>query len=210
MIGFILDIIVIAIIALFIFLGYKRGLVKVAISLIAFVIAIIITLILYKPVSKLIINNTQIDENIANTIYINIGIKDIEQESEFIEYLDKYTDENLGTSGEIILGNSVNELAQKIIEIGCMIVIYLVARVALIALSLLSGIITKLPLIKQFNELGGAVYGIFQGFLIVYTLLAVVFILASTSVNTDVINAIESSHLCNFMYSNNLILKVLF
>lgn len=210
MIGFILDIIVVAIIVLFIFLGYKRGLVKVVISLIAFVIAIIITLILYKPVSRVIIDKTEIDENIANTIYTNIGIKDLEQEEEFIKYLDKYTEENLGKSGNLILGNSVNEISYKIIELGCMIVIYLVARVALIALSLLSSFITSLPIIKQFNELGGAIYGILQGLFIVYGILAIIFILASTAVNTQVIGAIEASHLCKFMYSNNLILSILF
>lgn len=209
MIGIIIDIAIIAIIALFIFLGYKRGLVKVIISLIAFIIAIIITLILYKPVSNLIIDNTQIDENIADSIYSNIGITNLEQEDEFIKYLDQYTQENLGESGSTILGNSVDEIARKVIEICCMIVIYLVARVLLLALSLLSGFITNLPIIRQFNELGGAVYGVFQGLFIIYVALAVVFIIASTSVNTQIISTIESSHIGNFMYSNNLILKIL-
>lgn len=205
MIGLILDIVIILIIGLFIFLGYRRGLVKVAISLIAFIVAIIITLVLYKPVSTLIIEKTQIDENISDTIYKNIGIKNLEQEEEFVAYLREFTE-----SSEILnLGDSVNMISVKIIEIACMIVIYLIARVILIALSLLSGIITNLPIIKQFNELGGALYGIFQGVFIVYTILAVIFILASTSVSTEVLNAINSSHICKFMYMNNLILKVI-
>lgn len=209
MVGFILDIVVVALVLLFIFLGYKRGLVKVVISLIAFIIAIIITLILYKPVSKAIIDNTELDENISDAIYTNIGIKNMEQEQDFIKYLDKYTEENLGESGDLVIGNSVNEISQKIIELCSMICIYLIARVALIALSLISGFITNLPIIRQFNELGGAIYGVLQGIFIVYTILAIVFIIVSTSANTQVISAIESSHLCNFMYSNNLILKVI-
>ena len=40
-----------------ILLGYKKGLVKVAVKLCAFLIAVIVTLTFYKPVSNLIIDN---------------------------------------------------------------------------------------------------------------------------------------------------------
>ena len=62
--GIILDIILVAIIALNIFICYKKGLVKLAVGLIAVAAAIILALILYKPVSNLIIENTEIDENV--------------------------------------------------------------------------------------------------------------------------------------------------
>lgn len=209
MIGFILDIIIVAIIILFIFLGYKRGLVKLIISLIAFVVAIVITLALYKPVSKAIIDNTELDESISSAIYTNIGVKNIEEEHEFIKYINQYTKENIGNSDITFLGNSINEISQKIIELCSMIGIYLIARVVLLLLSMFSDVITNLPIIKQFNEMGGIIYGVLQGTIIVYTLLAVTFIIVSTSVNTEIINAINSSYICNFMYYNNIILKVI-
>ena len=69
--GIILDIILIFIMALSIILGYKKGLVKVAVKLCAFLIAVIITLVFYKPVSNLIIENTQLDEKIEGVIIEN-------------------------------------------------------------------------------------------------------------------------------------------
>ena len=62
--GIILDIVLIAIIALNVFICYKKGLVKLAVGLIAVAAAIILALVFYKPVSNLIIENTELDENI--------------------------------------------------------------------------------------------------------------------------------------------------
>ena len=69
--GIILDIIIIAIMALSILLGYKKGLVNVAVKLFAFIIAIIVTFVFYKPVSNLIIEKTEINEKIENVIIEN-------------------------------------------------------------------------------------------------------------------------------------------
>ena len=62
--GILIDIILIAILIISAFLGYKKGLVKLGAKLFAGIIAIILTSILYNPVAKLIINNTQLDENL--------------------------------------------------------------------------------------------------------------------------------------------------
>ena len=68
MLGIIFDIILVAIIALNVFICYRKGLVKLAVGLIAVIVAIIVSVVLYKPVSNIIIENTDIDENIENTI----------------------------------------------------------------------------------------------------------------------------------------------
>ena len=71
--GIILDIIIVAIIAANIFICYKKGLVKLAVGLIAVVAAIILSVILYKPVSNIIIKNTGIDKKIENVIIENFS-----------------------------------------------------------------------------------------------------------------------------------------
>ena len=49
------DIIIIAILALSIFLGYRKGLVELGIKLVSVIIAIVLTLILYRPITNIII-----------------------------------------------------------------------------------------------------------------------------------------------------------
>ena len=66
--GIVFDIIIAIIILGNIYMCYQKGLVKLAVGLIAVVLSVIIALILYKPVSSVIINNTTIDDNIKKTI----------------------------------------------------------------------------------------------------------------------------------------------
>ena len=68
-----IDLVVIGIIILSTYLGYKKGLIGVAFKILSFIIAIIITLILYKPVTNIIIQNTTWDEKIEQTIYEKIS-----------------------------------------------------------------------------------------------------------------------------------------
>ena len=66
--GVIVDLIIIAIVLLFIIVGYKKGLTGSLIKLLSFAIAVVLALILYKPVANTIIQRTQIDENLENAI----------------------------------------------------------------------------------------------------------------------------------------------
>lgn len=56
---FIVDIVLVAILALAGFLGYKKGLVNTIFSVVAFFISIILSFILYTPVANFINNNTR-------------------------------------------------------------------------------------------------------------------------------------------------------
>ena len=47
--GIIVDLIIIAVVLLFIFLGYKKGLTGSLIKLLSFIIAIVVAFVLYKP-----------------------------------------------------------------------------------------------------------------------------------------------------------------
>ena len=58
------DLIILGIIALSIFIGYKKGLIKCAINVLSFFIAILVVILLTNPISNLIVNNTKIDDNI--------------------------------------------------------------------------------------------------------------------------------------------------
>ena len=66
--GIILDIVLLAIFALSVFVGYKKGLIGVVFNLCAFLVSLVLTWILFTPVSNMIIKNTQIDDNIKNVI----------------------------------------------------------------------------------------------------------------------------------------------
>ena len=77
---YILDLIIIAFIALFTFIGYKKGLIKVSFGLVSFILALIISVILYKPISNFIINYTSIDDTIESAVEERLSSPDTTDE----------------------------------------------------------------------------------------------------------------------------------
>ena len=87
--GIFIDCLIIAVMVLCIFIGYKKGLIKVAIGFVAIIASIIIAIILYKPVANIIIKYTQLDDKISDGIYENIkeiDFNNIKEEEMFLNY----------------------------------------------------------------------------------------------------------------------------
>ena len=146
----VVDIIIIAILALSIFLGYKKGLIELGIKAVAVIIAIVGTLILYRPITNIIVNTTSLDENIEQAIMEKSG-----------SIVGDGTTENAiedGIVSEIqnqMLPNAAHELSLNIIRAGVMLILYIVIKIALKFVTALANLIAKLPILDQFNKLGG-------------------------------------------------------
>lgn len=213
MLGIIFDIILVAIIALNVFICYRKGLVKLAVGLIAVIVAIIISVVLYKPVSNIIIENTEIDENIENTIIENFSAETDEQEDTdngFMKYMEKYVNDSINKTRNQIVLEASNVIATKVINICVFLGIFIVARIVLILLTFIADIIMSLPILKQFNKAGGIIYGLIKALLIIYVILAIIFFIIYVSGNTTLSNAISSSYITKFFYNNNLLLNLIF
>lgn len=204
--GIILDLIVVLIVVLFTFIGYKQGLIKTAIKITSFFIAIIVALILYKPVSTLIIGSTTIDDKIESTIIEKITPEGMNPEDEASET----TKIPQGFIKEA--NNSIKDTAKtitvKIIELCTVLVLYIIARIVLKFIAALGDLIAKLPILKQFNKLGGTVFGALKGLLIVYIILAIIYLI-SPLLKENTTKKIDESILIKSMYNNNVITKLI-
>ena len=212
--GIILDIVLIAIIALNVFICYKKGLVKLAVGLIAVAAAIILALVFYKPVSNLIIENTELDENIEKAIINNFTSETQEgQEIRYVsvlDYLQKYVDDAVNKTQTEIVTQTAGMMAVKIINVAVLIGIFLLVRVVLLLLTFISDIITSVPILKQFNEVGGVLYGAIKALLIIYIILTIVFFIMCYTSNSTIADAINSSYVTKLFYEHNLLLNILF
>ena len=222
--AFIIDIIIIAVIALCTFLGYKKGLIKLAVGILGFFLAIIIALILYTPISNFIINNTNIKDNIKNAIsdtvksYVikeeNAEGEEKQQESKvMVTYIDGIVamQKEMIVTGEKELIDTVSDnVAVNIIRIGVALAVFIISKLILIFINVFADLIGNLPIIKQFNKAGGTIYGVIQGILIVYIVFAIISLIAPMLNNTDFLEQINNSLIGNIVYNNNIILKLLF
>lgn len=190
--GIIIDIILIAIILLSAFLGYKKGLVKLGAKLFAGLIAIIITIVIYKPVSEMIINNTSLDEKIQSTIIQN-ATNIINENQQTQNSITNQLENN-------ILPQQAEDIAKNVVRVITAVVLFIGVKIILSIIISLLDFVANLPILKEFNEMGGIVYGLVRGILIVGV--CILLLGAYTKVNPEnTLNSeVQNSHLTKIIY----------
>lgn len=192
--GIIIDIILIAIVLLSAFLGYKKGLVKLGAKLFAGIIAIILTIIVYKPVSGMIINNTSIDEKIKDTI--------IQNATDVIDKNEQMPNSITNQLENNILPEQAENLSKNVVYAVTAVVLFIVVKIILSIVISLMDFVANLPVLKQFNEVGGIVYGLVRGVLIVG--ICILLMGAYTKINpeSELNSKIQSTHITKIIYEN--------
>ena len=198
--GIIIDGIIILFIILSVFLGYRKGLVELAIKLCAFLIAIVITFILYQPISNLVINTTSIDETIENAI-----LEKANDVMEGEEGDDELSEEIKQEETQGLLPEAARELAINIVRGGVIILLYILIRIALRFVTALANLVAKLPILKQFNKAGGAIYGALRGIVLIYVCLLIIGIFGQINPENTLHKNIQNSYLGKAMYENNVL-----
>lgn len=199
--GIIIDIVLVLFLLGSVYLGYKKGLVSVAVSLVAFIAAIIITVMLYRPIADMIIKNTDWDEKLQATIQSNV---DSATTSNKKEGENSITDEIVEGAKKEILPETSKTVAVNIIYGGTMIGLFIVSRLALLLINLVSGAITSLPIIKQFNEAGGIAYGLLRGVIIVYAIVMLLNLIISFDPNGALNDMMQSTILTKLLMNFNI------
>ncbi len=196
--NFIIDLCILIIIALSTFIGFKKGFIKVAFRLISFILALIIALVLYKPVSNFINNYTPIPNKIESKIESRISSSNKEETNNLVA---NYYKNIRNISTNVIAKNITN----SIVNISSILIVFLLSRLLLMFLRLSTDLIAKLPLIKQFNHIGGFIYGLLAGFFIIYLIFTIITLLAPIIDLNNIIKLINSSIIANIMYNNNIL-----
>lgn len=216
--GVFIDIFILLIFSVCIFLGYKKGLAQLILRLCSFVLALVVSLILFKPISNFVINNTQFDDNIKAYIIElatnNSGseIQEMDNNSKntpevIINYINTSIEKATKEAREDAIVYVADSVSKNIVSIAVFIILFIILRIALIFIKIISDAITELPIIKQFNKSGGVLYGLLEALLIVYVLFTLITLFVKIPTFEQAIN---SSYIGSIFYNNNLILSLLF
>lgn len=211
------DLIIVGIILLCVAIGYKRGLTGCLIKILSFFIALIVAAILFKPAAQIAINNTQIDENLKSSIvevFEKEETENVEEEEKSNSPIMEYISDEARKATEDKKNEIVNSAAEKvsvnIINILAFIVVFIAARIALIFIKTLTNLITKLPLIKQCDKIGGIIYGILQGFVIIFIAFALITFISTMVNKYGLLEIINQSYLGSSLCNNNILLNLIF
>lgn len=196
--GIIIDGIIVLFVLASIFLGYRKGLIALGISLVSFVITIVAVMVIYRPIGALVINNTQIDEKIQTTIQENVeGLTPTDGNS--------MVNDLIKSAEQGVLAETSKAIAENVVYGATMLILFIVIRIALIFVTALANLVAKLPILNQFNKAGGVVYGLLRGLLIVYAILLVVNLIVTMNPNGTLDEMLSTSYIAKPMAENNLL-----
>lgn len=193
------DIIVIAVVAVCILLGYRSGFLKTLINVVSYIASIILSFLFY-PVLSGFLMKTPIHTFFVEKIGEKYRTADIiHTEWQFFE--------NYINSAEGAVSTAIAELLINIISF---ILIVIICKIAIRLIGNALNLFARLPVIKQFNRLGGAVTGGLLGILVVYIVMALMVAFVPLDSLDGVTEEIQKSVFAEEMYNNNIILNLIY
>ena len=206
--GIVIDIILVLIVALSAFLGYKKGLVELGAKLFAGIIAIVITLIIYKPVGNIVIKNTSIDEKIENTI-LEKTTNVIDENSKISDnkYIQDASDNAVSQVKEEVLPEQARNIAVNVVYVATALILFIVSKIVLSIVISLANAIASLTILKQFNVVCGSFYWFVIGSIISLVLILVIGTIAKLNPNGSLSKNVESTYLLKEVYDNVVKIK---
>lgn len=223
----ILLIAIIAILGINIFEGYRKGLVKIAVSIVAMLLTSVLVCMLTPTIGSFLRDETKLYEivNDKTTEFIksqNIGEELIEKQEELVakelklpqpivELIAKnntaktYKELGVSTFEEYIGGY----LARIIVDAIAFVVTYIIVMLIFKVILLATDIITKIPGIHGANKIIGGVVGFAKGIIIVWFAFIIITMLMNTAFGKTCSDMINESEFLLWIYNNNLLLKII-
>lgn len=161
-------------------------------------------------------NHTNWDDSLKTSIeqFITEKTSTPEEKSSLpqviVDYIDETMAQSVNEAKEVAIENTAQSVTNLIVNAGVWIAVFIIARILLIFIKFITALIAKLPVIKQFDKLGGILYGILEAFVILYVLLAIISFIAPMINNAEFIDALNKSFIGSMLYNNNILLKILF
>ena len=211
----IVDLIIIGILVISILMGIKIGLIKSLINLAAIFLSIVIAMLFCRPLAGFLTQHTKIDETIQSTIVKTIIGEENEiekQEGKSPNEIQKYIEQastTITNEAKSVLNNTEKELTNNIMIGISFAILYLLSSIIILIIKQVSSILTSLPVIKQFDKLGGGIIGAINAIIIVYIALGVIKIFGATINNPNLNKEFNNSHIAKIMLDKNAFERII-
>ncbi len=200
-----MDIILLVVMALGIYIGYRKGFIRTLFSMIGMLLAIILALVSYKTVVNMIIDKTTIDEKIYS--YIETKVDSSETFINMPEALQEYVD------ADVIINQAQSSVASKltnfVINIGTLIILIAIFYIIITIIRIVLDNVAKLPIFNIFNKLGGALIGGIKTYVIVLIAFALISLLGVIGKGETIVKMIDNSLISKKIYYTNPISELI-
>lgn len=225
-----IDILILAIIGLSAYRAYSKGFIITIFNLVSLILTIVLAVQLYPVGSKLLVDNTKLDETIKSSVSKTLKLEDKKQikESNTLEDQRKVIDslplpkkikekleiDNNPEVYNILHVNNFNDyvgryITQIVLNALSFLIIFIIILIALkIAVNILD-IISKLPILNSCNKLLGLITGVILGVLRIWFVFVILTFMSASSFAVIIFESINNSVLASILYNNNVLLDVI-
>lgn len=210
--------------------GYCKGLIRMAFSILAVVIAAILTGMLTPTISNALYQNESIYGGVYNIVQRNITMSELEAElnETDVEGVDikKYAQE---TVDKLNLPDSIKDnimdkvdisddpkatleevnksictcITRMIINALVYVVVFVLVTIIIRALFKTMNLIGRMPIIRELNKMTGMIGGLALGVAVTYIFFAVIIIFTNTPFGSSAMECIENSEILGWLYDTN-------
>ena len=92
------------------------------------------------------------------------------------------------------------KIAREIIYAVTAILLFILVKIALSVVITLLGFVANLPILKQFNEVGGLAYGILRGIIIVFVIAVIMGVVAKINPESSINENMQNSFITKNIY----------
>jgi uncharacterized membrane protein required for colicin V production len=110
---------------------------------------------------------------------------------------------------DYVIENASREISIIIINIIVFLALLIVSRIILTFVKAIADLITKIPVIKQFDELGGGLYGALRAAVIILILFTIISVILPLVQENNILAIINESILAKYIYENNIIIQII-
>ncbi len=204
----ILDIIIVLFILAGAFLGFRKGIIGIAVSLISVVLSIVLAFFLQAPIADMLYKDTGLGTIIEETVKNNINI-DNNEKSENTIY-DSILNSIVGKDKEAISMEQASKAVTMFILKGLsFVLIVIIVFIICYILQLVLNLVFNIPGLSSINKIAGIAAGILRSLLSIYILLAVVYFLAPIPFMNSIVDFINGTVVTKMLYSNNFLVAIL-
>lgn len=208
--------------------GYRKGFLKIALSMIAMIAAIILGSIINPYVSRFLAERTSLYETLeesTSSFIEDIKIKELEEISTRTDEImaidllklpksirDSLVENNNNQVYNALGINTFEQylsayLAGMILNCISFMISFVLIGFTIRVIFVMADIIGRIPGIKGINKLAGLAVGFLQGIIIIWILCLLVTAFAGTSYGQELLALIQKSPVLSFIYNNNYLMR---
>lgn len=204
----IIDGIVIFLIILSAYSGYKKGFSTILLSLIGFILAIVLAFMFRSTLANFVINDTDVDTFMNQIIHTGLD-KAVEYNNNNVEGTPNQFYMNIikNITTQETVDSLSNNITNFIIQTGAFILLFLTLRMCTYIIEMMLNVVFDLPILSSINSIAGLGVGIVMCIFKIWVVLALVSILMP--VFGQFKSLIDATTITKMLYNTNIIVNLL-